>query len=167
MCILRPRAGNRQYTLVHLHQFNCDGFGYAYYRPHYFFSAKKFPCTGLKVVLPTAEEMPITCHEGYPKHAWYDYFTDHEGRREDDSCMKTLSSTRDRIFRILDREIELLGGDASRVFLGGTSQGCCAALHCALQYPRLLGGVVGIVGHLLSCTPVPAAKRHLPIFLYN
>merc|ERR1712217_100468 len=96
------------------------------------------------------------------QYAWYDYKTDHEGRQEDELYSSTLRATRDRIFQILDREIALLDGDASRVFIGGASQGCCTALHCALQYPRVLGGFVGIVGHLLSCSPVPQAKRHMP-----
>ena len=36
---------------------------------------------------------------------------------------------------------------APRVFIGGASQGCCTALHCALQFPQKLGGFVGVVGH--------------------
>lgn len=166
MSILRPKQGKHEYTLVYLHQFNCQGFGYAG-SPHYFYSATKFPFKGLKVVLPTARTMPISCHDGEVKNAWYDYLTDNDGVREDKVKMTTLRETRDRIFAILDHEIRLLGGDASRVFIGGASQGCCTSLHCALTYPRVLGGYVGVVGHLLSCTPVPAAKMNMPIMLYN
>jgi len=165
--MLRPKTGRHQYTLVYLHQFNCEGHGYAYWKPHYFYSATKFPFNGLKIVLPTARSIPITAHDQEEKFAWYDYLTDYDGVREDKVNMKSLRETRDRIFKILDNEIRLLDGDASRVLIGGASQGCCTALHCALQYPRNLGGVVGIVGHLLSCTPVPAAKKNMPVSLYN
>lgn len=152
---------------MYLHQFNCEGFGYAYWKPHYFYSATKFRCNGLKIVFPTASSIPISAHDGNETVAWYDYLTDFDGVREDKVNMCSLRETRNRIFNILDREINLLGGDASRVFIGGASQGCCTALHCAMQFPRVLGGVVGIVGHLLSCTPVPASKRHMPVSLYS
>mmetsp|Transcript_98431 Transcript_98431/g.175297 ORF Transcript_98431/g.175297 Transcript_98431/m.175297 type:complete len:456 (+) Transcript_98431:56-1423(+) len=167
LCILRPKTGKHQFTLVYLHQFNCEGSGYAYFRPHYFYSATKFCFNGLKIVLPTANTIPITAHDGEEKHAWYDYMTDYDGIREDKVNMTSLRETRDRIFQILEHEIQLLGGDASKVFIGGASQGCCAALHCAMQFPRVLGGFVGVVGHLLSCTPVPTSKMRMPISLYN
>jgi len=166
ICMLRPRAPH-EYTLVYLHQFCMDGSRYMDWKPHYFFSATKLPFLHLKVTLPTAKSIPVTVHDGAEQYAWYDYRTDFEGRREDKLDRRSLRETRDRIFRILDREIALLCGDASKVFLGGASQGCCTALHCALQYPRLLGGFVGVVGHLLSNTPLPVRKRALPIYLYN
>jgi len=167
LCILRPKNQRHQYTLVYLHQFNCEGFGYAYNKPHYFYSSTKFCFNGLKIVFPNAPKIPITAQDGYEKNAWYDYLSDFDGVREDKVNMKSLRGTRDRIFQLLHHEIGLLGGDASRVLIGGASQGCCTALHCALQFPRVLGGFVGIVGHLLSCSPVPSAKRHMPISLYN
>jgi len=167
LCILRPKSQRHQYTLVYLHQFNCEGFGYAYNKPHYFYSSTKFCFKGLKIVFPNAPKLPITAQDGYEKNAWYDYLTDFDGVREDKVNMKSLRKTRDRIFQLLHHEIGLLGGDASRVLIGGASQGCCTAMHCALQFPRVLGGFVGIVGHLLSCSPVPEAKKHMPISLYN
>eukprot|EP00933_Yihiella_yeosuensis_P039071 TRINITY_DN33006_c0_g1_i1.p1 TRINITY_DN33006_c0_g1~~TRINITY_DN33006_c0_g1_i1.p1 ORF type:complete len:462 (+),score=71.60 TRINITY_DN33006_c0_g1_i1:50-1435(+) len=167
LCILRPKAGKHRCTLVYLHQFNCEGSAYAYYKPHYFYSATKFRCTGLKIVFPNATKIPITAHDGNETYAWYDYKTDYDGVREDKVNMVSLRQTRDRIFEILEREIDLLGGDASKVFIGGASQGCCTALHCAMQFPRVLGGFVGVVGHLLSCSPVPAWKKNMPVILYN
>jgi len=167
LCILRPKTQAHQYTLVYLHQFSCWGFGYAYDKPHYFYSSTKFRFNGLKIVFPTAPERPITAQDGWERRAWYDYLTDFDGVREDKVNMKSLRETRDRIFQLLHHEIGLLGGDASRVFIGGASQGCCTAMHCALQFPLVLGGFVGIVGHLLSCSPVPQVKRHMPISLYN
>mmetsp|Transcript_66773 Transcript_66773/g.159737 ORF Transcript_66773/g.159737 Transcript_66773/m.159737 type:complete len:512 (-) Transcript_66773:13-1548(-) len=164
---LHPSRGKHEYTLVYLHQFCCDGPGYVDWKPHYFFSATKLSWLHLKVIFPTAKAIPITAHGGAYQYAWYDYRTDYDGEREDVLCRSSLRDTRDRIFKILDREIALLGGDASRVFLGGASQGCCTALHCALQYPRLLGGFVGILGHLLSASPVPARKREMPFYLFN
>lgn len=165
--VLMPHAQKHKYTLVYLHQFCLDGTGYADWKPHYFFSSKKQLGPALKVTLPTAKRLAITAHDGDVQHAWYDYKTDFGGAREDLIVRSSLRDTRDRIFRILDKEIALLGGDASKVFIGGASQGCCTALHCALQYPRRLGGFVGVVGHLLSATSLPASKRKMPIYLLN
>jgi phospholipase/carboxylesterase len=163
---LRPH-GPHEYTLIYLHQFCLNGTNYMDWKPHYFFSATKLPYLNLKVTLPTAKAIPITVHEGCKQYAWYDYKTDYDGKQEDKLDRRSLQETRDRIFTILDREIAMLGGDASKVFLGGASQGCCTALHCALQYPRKLGGFVGVVGHLLSITPLPSSKSSMPIYLYN
>merc|ERR1719198_1846090 len=63
LCILRPIHQRHEYTLVYLHQFNCEGHGYAYHKPHYFYSSTKFKCNGLKIVLPTAQSIPITAHD--------------------------------------------------------------------------------------------------------
>jgi len=164
--ILRP-LGKHEYTLIYLHQFALNGSNYMDWWPHYFFHAAKLPCLNLKVILPTAKAIPITAYEGSMQYAWYDYKTDFDGKREDKLNRHSLRETRNRIFSIIDREIALLGGDASKVFLGGASQGCCASLHFALQYPRRLGGFVGVIGHLLSCSPLPKSKRSMPIYLYN
>eukprot|EP00747_Dinoflagellata_sp_TGD_P060522 gnl/TRDRNA2_/TRDRNA2_152066_c0_seq1.p1 gnl/TRDRNA2_/TRDRNA2_152066_c0~~gnl/TRDRNA2_/TRDRNA2_152066_c0_seq1.p1 ORF type:complete len:324 (+),score=26.42 gnl/TRDRNA2_/TRDRNA2_152066_c0_seq1:3-974(+) len=164
---LLPTGGRHHFTLIYLHQFCCNGASYVHFKPRYFFSASKLPQLKLKVVVPTARAIPITIHDGCKQYAWYDYKTDFEGKREDNIFPSSLRNTRAKIFKILDREIAKLNGDASRVLIGGSSQGCCTALHVALTYNRLLGGVVGTAGHLLSCTPLPARKKQLPIYLYN
>lgn len=166
LSVLKPRGGRHEYTIVYMHQFALNGAGYIDWGTHYFFN-QKLAKMRLKVVLPTARAIPISAHNGNVQYAWYDYRVDYDGAREDVLNHLSLRRTRDRIFKILDREIKLLGGDARRVFLGGASQGCCTGLHCALTYPRLLGGFVGTVGHLMSCTPTPERKMNMPIYMYN
>ena len=58
-----------------------------------------------------------------------------------------------------------MGG--KNVFLGGASQGCGTALHAALSYKGELGGVIGTMGHLLTCTEISPEwiKRKIPIFV--
>ena len=68
---------------------------------------------------------------------------------------------------ILDRELAELSGDTSRLLLGGCSQGCGTALDALLQYRLPLGGFVGTIGHLLSCTPTPSDKARVPLYFYN
>jgi predicted esterase len=50
------------------------------------------------------------------------------------------------------KEIEMLGGDASRVYLGGLGFGSCIALTTWLELPKeiTLGGVFAFGGALVS-----------------
>ncbi|CAE7214186.1 unnamed protein product [Symbiodinium natans] len=63
-----------------------------------------------------------------------------------------LAEQRRRLAKLLEEEVDRLGGRGERVFLGGLSQGCTAALDIYLQEAcRLrLGGFVGSVGFLPS-----------------
>ncbi|KAL3903504.1 MAG: hypothetical protein SGPRY_011650, partial [Prymnesium sp.] len=51
-----------------------------------------------------------------------------------------LESQSRRVHAVLDREAQILGGDMSRVMLGGSSQGGTVSLHAAISYGRPLGG---------------------------
>ena len=42
------------------------------------------------------------------------------------------------VHRLLDAEVASLGGDPSRVAIGGNSQGGTVAIHAALTYPKPL-----------------------------
>lgn len=59
--------------------------------------------------------------------AWHDYFTDHGGEEgrpelEEDIDETHVTWARARIHGAIDAEAELLGGDHSRVAVGGMSQ---------------------------------------------
>lgn len=176
---------NHTRSLVYLHGFTCSGYDYLK-EPHYVYRPKPKkkkakgkaskdeeeeeelePFPGLKVVFPTAPKRPITCYKGEVLHAWHDYITDHEGDQEDELSMEDLQETTARIHTLLDAEAALVGG--KNVFLGGASQGCGTALHAALTYEGELGGVIGTMGHLLSCTPIKEnwIAKKIPIFVYN
>ncbi|CAE7253207.1 unnamed protein product [Symbiodinium microadriaticum] len=68
---------------------------------------------------------------------------------------------------MLDAEAALVG--ARNVYLGGASQGCGTALHIGLTYPGELGGIVGTMGHLLSCTPISREwlSKKIPVYTFN
>eukprot|EP00928_Gymnodinium_smaydae_P019850 TRINITY_DN17642_c0_g2_i1.p1 TRINITY_DN17642_c0_g2~~TRINITY_DN17642_c0_g2_i1.p1 ORF type:complete len:981 (+),score=207.03 TRINITY_DN17642_c0_g2_i1:329-2944(+) len=181
-------------TLIFLHGFMCDGGCYLACPEEFYRSKAKaprngaesegggdedededgeeeewfVPYQGLKVVLPTAPLREVTCHHGKKNRSWYDYLTDHDGKKEDDLDFETLEAATARIHRMLDAESKLVRGGGN-VYLGGSSQGCCTALHAAMTYPGRLGGVVGCQGHLLSCTRVPAdwAARGTPVRIFN
>ena len=56
--------------------------------------------------------------------------------------------------QIIKDEVARLG-DPTRIFLGGSSQGCILGLDCYMRSPYELGGFCGIVGYWPLCsTPV-------------
>jgi phospholipase/carboxylesterase len=57
---------------------------------------------------------------------------------------------------VIDEEVAALGGDPSKVFIGGFSQGCAMAIHNGLIYKGgLLGGIIGMSGYLFPQTKLP------------
>jgi len=188
--VMYAHGSSHKATLVYLHGFTCDGYSYLL-EPHHFYRVKPKkkkglaaskkkkqdagedeekeyePHPGLKVLLPSACKRRITCYQGEMLDSWHDYITDYEGEQEDEISQEDLEEVTRRLHCILDKEAALVGG--KNVFLGGASQGCGVALHCALTYPGELGGVMGCMGHLLTCTPVTPewVARKIPIFTYN
>merc|ERR1719504_79034 len=88
--------------------------------------------------------------------AWYDYLANSDGKREDPACHESLVAVRQLLHAIVEQEASELDGRVDRILLGGKSQGCCTALDAALTFPKKLAGFIGIVGHLLGCSPVEA-----------
>jgi len=174
---------------VYLHGFTCDGYSYLC-MPEMFYKEKKAkkkkgkkskqddddddddveyePHPGLKVVLASAPMLRITAYDGEEIPSWYDYHTDHEGEMEDDFSPEELERLAQRLHAVLAREAEVLG-DGRKVFLGGASQGCGVAVHTGLTYEGELGGLLGTMGHLLSCTPVTSEwlSKRVPVFAFN
>jgi len=113
----------------------------------------------LKLIFLNAPEREVSCYgaERPRMAAWHDYFTDHggdEGRPEleEEIDEAHVAWSRARIHAAIDAEVLLLGGDHSRVAVGGASQGCCMALDAALTHPALLGGVFASFGQVYACT---------------
>eukprot|EP00931_Biecheleriopsis_adriatica_P001924 TRINITY_DN102476_c0_g1_i1.p1 TRINITY_DN102476_c0_g1~~TRINITY_DN102476_c0_g1_i1.p1 ORF type:complete len:347 (-),score=59.12 TRINITY_DN102476_c0_g1_i1:51-1091(-) len=139
-------------TLVYLHAFGrC---GKEYRQPLLDRLSPGFSCPwaspragdrapGLRVVLPTARLLRQPW--GPVETSWHAYTSPDSN---DVGDRVTLLDTRKRLAALLRDEISLLGGRADRVFLGGLSQGCTAALDVYLcEGAQLgLGGFVGSVG---------------------
>jgi phospholipase/carboxylesterase len=155
-----------RWTLIYLHGLGSSALGDYADRPHYFFDGT----AAVKVIIPTAPSRELSCFDTWwgkvkradskPRWAlakflsWYDYTSNHDGRKEDSIDWHSLYSMRRAIHSIIEEEAGKLGGRFDRVIVGGKSQGCCTALDGFLTFPKPLGGFVGIVGHLLGCTPV-------------
>lgn len=77
--------------------------------------------TDTKVVTPNAGNNAVSCNHGMKMPSWFDIVNLNE-RLLEDSC-DGLQASVERITKILDRELALVGGDGSRIILGGFSQG--------------------------------------------
>ncbi|CAK0880238.1 unnamed protein product [Prorocentrum cordatum] len=160
--IIRPPSGPQRWTLIYLHGLDESALDNYADRPHFFVDGS----VALKVVVPTAPSRELTIFDGWWQQdasdnwyltkfrAWYDYLTNSDGQKEDTADLESLLATRRALHQLVQREAAELGGRHDRVILGGKSQGCCTSLDAALTCPQALGGFVGVVGHVLGCTPV-------------
>jgi predicted esterase len=164
--VLNPTS-KHSHTFIYLHGFgeSMEGKYKGYEDAFYFQNRTPFP--GLRVICLEAPKLPITCFNGGKTAAWYDYLTNHEGEREDLVNMKTLKKTMKRVHTVVRQEAKKVG--SQNVFLGGISQGAGTALHCAatLPEPLTIGGFFGMLGHVLTDTPVDglAGESRTPICL--
>ena len=129
---------------------------------------------GARLIFMQSPMREISCY-GKPRPvfpAWHDYFTDHGGAGgrpdvEEKIDAIQLAECRAHIHRVIDEEVERLGGDASRVAVGGQSQGACTSLDAALTYRSDLGGAFISFGMLYSRTALAEARRQLPIWAFH
>lgn len=163
-----------QWSFIYLHSFSQKGTDYLDF-PHYF----NVCGANVRVVVPTAPLLEQQCFKDWyvwrgerlqwrriKFNAWFDYLTDKGGVAENEICTKSLLAVRERLHGLLRQEVQRVG-DPRRVIVGGASQGCCAALDAALTFEQELGGVIGLVGHLLSSTPLDQKKRNMPLHLFH
>jgi len=165
-----------EWSVIYLHSFSNKGTDYAHF-PHYFGITE----AKVRVVCPTAPMLEQRCFKDWfvwkgktrkwrpiQFNAWFDYMTDKGGKAENKIRLQSLLDMRARIHALIREEVRRVGSP-KRVIMGGASQGCCVALDAALTYPEELGGVIGLVGHVLSVTPLDKAKerRAMPIHLFQ
>jgi len=117
-------------------------------------------CNNTRVILLTAPEVPVTINGGAPSTSWFDIKD--ISWTENSICQKEVNSNTEVISKVIEQEISFYNGDASRVFIGGFSQGCCMALHIGLSYPKKLGGIIGLSGLLF---PFSSIKNTPPILI--
>mmetsp|Transcript_24674 Transcript_24674/g.68809 ORF Transcript_24674/g.68809 Transcript_24674/m.68809 type:complete len:468 (-) Transcript_24674:8-1411(-) len=185
--IVRPPSGQQRWTLIYLHGLGSSAMENYSDRPHYFVDGS----IAMKVVVPTAPARELSCYDTWWQRArsplrekgakpklgwalkkflsWYDYLSNHDGAREDALDSDSLLAMRRALHSLVLKEARELGGQTNRVILGGKSQGCCTALDAALTFSQPLGGFIGIVGHLLSCTPVEpnGPQANIPLHLFH
>ena len=119
----------------------------------------------VRYVFPDAPVRPVTINGGMSMPAWYDILGVDLVRREDE---KSLRESAALLQELIGREIAK-GIPASRIVLGGFSQGCAMTLLAGLRAPQRLAGLLGMSGYLPLAAATAAerseANRDVPVFL--
>jgi phospholipase/carboxylesterase len=119
----------------------------------------------VRFVFPFAPVRPVTINGNMPMPAWYDILGADLVRREDEPSLRESTVG---VQDLLDREIAR-GVPASRIVLGGFSQGCAMTLLAGLRAPQRLAGLLGMSGYLPLVATTAAerseANRDVPVFL--
>ena len=100
-----------------------------------------------KVILLTAPNSPVTINGGAQMNSWFDIM-DFSWAPQSYSVQDVHNSSK-KVLEVIEAEIQAHEGDASKVFIGGFSQGCCMSLNIGLTYEKKLGGIIALSGVLL------------------
>ena len=113
---------------------------------------------GARVKLIQAPVRPVTINGGAPCTSWYDITSlDFKGVEKERYSLPQLNESLQILSQHVKEEAEqwkdCQEDKYKRVFVGGFSQGCAVALTYALSAERVLGGGIGLSGHLFGAVP--------------
>lgn len=129
----------------------------------------------VRFVFPHGPTRPVTVNGGHVMRAWYDIFgaelsavanpTAGGGPRQDEPGLRASQALVEEL--IVNERAR--GVPASRIVLGGFSQGCAMTLMTGLRHPERLAGLLCMSGYLpLAATTAAersALNADLPIFM--
>jgi phospholipase/carboxylesterase len=154
---------NPQVAIIWMHGLGADGNDFVPFVQELNLSG----LPGIRFIFPHANTMPVTINGGYTMRAWYDIIHTDLGRQEDE---KGLRASQMQVEALIARE-KARGIPASRIILGGFSQGCAMTLQTGLRYPEKLGGLLCLSGYVPLADKVAAerspANQDTPIFLVH
>ena len=154
-------AGTPDAAVIFLHGLGDDGHGWSDMVP----ALRLPPSLSVRFVFPHAPEMPVTVNGGYVMPAWYDLYDADFGARADLNGVRTSQS---HLEHLVTRERER-GIAASRIIVGGFSQGGAVALFAGLRHPERLAGIVALSTYLVDpaslAQQASSANRRTPIFV--
>lgn len=154
---------NPQVAIIWLHGLGADGNDFVPFVQELNLSG----LPGIRFIFPHANTMPVTINGGYTMRAWYDIIHTDLGRQEDE---KGLRASQLQVEALIARE-KARGIPASRIILGGFSQGCAMTLQTGLRYGEKLAGLLCLSGYVPMADKVAAersaANADTPIFLVH
>ncbi|KDN72039.1 putative acyl-protein thioesterase [Colletotrichum sublineola] len=107
-----------------------------------------------RFTFPTAPRSRATLYKRSIINQWYDGSGDWE-----ETALGNARETVSFVHALIREEAQIVGG-ADRVFLGGFSQGCAAALLCSLLWEgEPLGGILGMCGMLPMANAIESVLR--------
>ena len=149
---------NPDAAVIWLHGLGADGNDFAGIVPQLLLP----PEISIRFIFPHAPVRPITINQGYQMPGWYDLTSLSFDNDEDEAGIKESSDA----IRALCQKQESLGISAERIILAGFSQGGAIALHCGLNYPSPLAGIMALSTYLPHCCPLGnKANQAIDIFM--
>ncbi|MEO6030884.1 MAG: alpha/beta hydrolase [Burkholderiaceae bacterium] len=122
----------------------------------------------VRFVFPHGPTRPVTINGGYVMRAWYDILGADlglDGRKLEDEA--GLRESQREVEALIAKE-RARGVAASRIVLGGFSQGCAMTFMAGLRHGERLAGLLCMSGYLplapLTATERSAANADVPIF---
>ena len=151
-----PRA-----TIIILHGLGADGTDFMSVADEL-----KLDAVGpVRYVFPRAPVRPVTINGGNKMRAWYDILNMDLVRREDEAGLRDSMT---QVHALIDAEVAR-GVPASRIVLGGFSQGCAIALGAGLRYRDKLAGLLAMSGYMPLADTLAAERNaaniDTPVFL--
>jgi phospholipase/carboxylesterase len=118
----------------------------------------------VRFVFPHGPTRPVTINGGHVMRAWYDILGTDIARRDEAGLRASQALVEELIARERARGVR-----ASRIVLGGFSQGCAMTLMAGLRHGERLAGLLGMSGYLpladTTAAERSAANADVPIFL--
>jgi phospholipase/carboxylesterase len=115
----------------------------------------------IRFIFPHAPSIPITINNGMVMPAWYNVL----GMAIDDKIdLEGIKLSAEKINHLINREITR-GIQSQRIIIAGFSQGGAVAYHCALTYPKKLGGLLALSTYFATHKDIKlsSANQEIPI----
>ena len=121
----------------------------------------------VRIVTPNAPDVPVTLNGGHKSPSWFDMMGLSPTELLSDPS-KGLQASKDRLNRIIERELKLLSS-GKQLFIGGFSQGAALALHVSLGCSTELGGIAAFSGWPLKWDDlkVDPQNQKTPLLLHH
>ncbi len=159
--IIRQPALPADSVVIWLHGLGASGDDFVPVIPHLGLDAAH----AVRFIFPNAPDLPVTINGGIVMPAWYDILSLGLDREVDS---EQLLRSADEIRQLIDEQIAQ-GIDSRRIILAGFSQGGAVAYHCALSYPKPLGGLLALSTYFATPqqTRLHPSNAELPIQVYH
>jgi phospholipase/carboxylesterase len=148
-------------TVLWLHGLGADGHDFAPIVPQLVTPDER----PLRFIFPHAPIRPVTVNGGAAMRAWYDILGFNRGIPQDEVGIRASD---EEVGALIRRENQR-GIAASRIVLGGFSQGGAISLFSGPRYPEKLAGIMGLSCYMLLEDALPTertrANYQTPIFL--
>ena len=121
--------------------------------------------SAIRFIFPHAPVRPITINQGLEMRGWFDITSMGIADEQDRAGMEASSEI---LRQLCDQQITR-GIASHRIILAGFSQGGVIALHCGLQYPQPLSGIMALSSYLPECVDLNDKKtttnKSVPLFM--